>query len=294
MASFCSGCGFPENAGVAFCPNCGTRQQGATSAAVPPQPVPPPLVAPAKAGSGLKILLALVVFMGVAGIAAIGGLYYMAHRVKEAVIDKAKSYGVDLPSTAPAHSSATPRQVPKGCGVLSASEVSGLIGQPIERAEPQSNGCAYFGPAGLSAKLADQLGSSTFDKMKTPGSGVKEPEIANALMQLGDSAQNGAGIENSYGETPLLWLIFDEDGKPQMTALSMSKALFNGIGKAAGDTEGPMGADIPGLGDRAIRLQRLGLNVLKGDLLVRIMAGPVPDPDSKTLAVARAVLKKLD
>lgn len=294
MASFCSGCGFPQNAGVAFCPNCGARQQAAASAAPAPQPVPQVVVAaPAKSGSGLKIVLALVALFAVAGIAAIGGLFYMAHRVKEAVVDKAKAYSVELPSTT-TPSSATPRHIPKGCGVLSASEVSGLIGQPIERAEPQSNGCAYFGPAGLSAKLADQLGSSTFDKLKAPGSTVKEPDIANALMQMGDSAQNGAGIENSHGEMPLLTLIFDADGKGQMTALTMSKALFNGIGKAAGEKEGPMGADIPGLGDRAVRLQRLGLNVLKGDLLVRIWAGPVSDPDSKTVAVARAILNKLD
>jgi hypothetical protein len=250
--------------------------------------------APAKSGSGLKIVLALLAFFAIAGTAVVGGLFYMAHRVKEAVVDKAKAYGVELPTTTTERSSATPRHIPKGCGVLSASEVSSLIGQPIERAEPQSNGCAYFGPAGLSAKLADQLGSNTFDKMRTPGSNVKEPDIANALMQLGDSAQGGAGIENGHGETPLMWLILDEDGKGQMTALAMSKALFNGIGKAAGDKEGVMGADIPGLGDRAVRLQRLGLNVLKGDLLVRIMAGPVSDPDAKTVAVARAVLDKLN
>ena len=293
MASFCSGCGFPQNAGVAFCANCGARQQAAASAAPAPQAVPPMMAAaPAKSGSGLKIVLALLAFFAIAGIAVVGGVLYTAHRVKEAVVDKAKAYGVELPSTTE-HSSATPRHIPKGCGVLSASEVSRLIGQPIERAEPQSNGCAYFGPAGLSAKLADQLSSSTFDKMKTPGSDVKEPDIANALMQLGDSAQGGA-LENSHGEMPLIWLMFDADGKGAMMGLTMTKAFFNGIGKAASDKEGVMGADIPGLGDRAVRLQRLGLSVLKGDLLVRIMAGPVSDPDSKTVAVARAVLNKLN
>lgn len=293
MASFCSGCGFPQNAGVAFCPNCGARQQAASSAVPAPQPVPQVMVAaPAKSGSGLKIVLALLAFIAVAGIAVIGGVLYMAHRVKEAVVGKAKAYGVELPSTTE-HSSATPRHIPKGCAVLSAAEVSSLVGQPIERAEQQSNGCAYFGPAGLSAKLTDQLSSSTFDKMKTPGSGVKEPDIANAVMQLGNSAQGGA-LENSHGEMPLIWLMFDADGKGAMMGLTMTKAFFNGVGKAASDKEGVMGADIPGLGDRAVRLQGLGLNVLKGDLLVRVMAGPVSDPDSKTVAVARAVLNRLN
>ena len=178
--------------------------------------------------------------------------------------------------------------------MLSAAEVSSLVGQPIERAEPQSNGCAYFGPAGLSAKLADQLSSSTFDKMKTPGSDVKEPDIANALMQVGNSVQSGAAIDNSHGEAPLLLLFFDADGKGAMMGLTMTKAFFNGIGKAASDKEGVMGAEVPGLGDRAVRLQALGLNVLKGDLLVRVIAGPVSDPDAKTVAVAHAVLNKLN
>jgi len=219
----------------------------------------------------------------------------MAHRVKEAVIDKAKTYGVELPSTTSATSSSTPRRLPKHCEVLSAPEVSNLVGQPIERAEPQSNGCAYFGPAGLAAQLAQQLSSDTFQKLKTPGSEVKEPEIANALAQLGDSMQSGnQGLENSHGEMPMLMVFFDPDGRGAMTAMTMSKALFNGIGKAAGEKEGPMGADIPGLGDRAVRLQRLGLSVLKGDLMIRVIAGPVSDPDTRTVEVARAILKKLD
>jgi len=50
---------------------------------------------------------------------------------------------------------------------------------------------------------------------------------------------------------------------------------------------------IPGLGDRAVRLPKLGLNVLQGETLVRVVAGPVPHAKEKTIEIARVVLKKL-
>jgi len=55
----------------------------------------------------------------------------------------------------------------------------------------------------------------------------------------------------------LSFTIDGSDGRPQMTALTATKAIFGGIGKDEnGGTQG-FGADIPGLGDRAVRLQRL-------------------------------------
>ena len=54
-----------------------------------------------------------------------------------------------------------------------------------------------------------------------------------------------------------------------------------------------MTAEVPGLGDRALRLPKLGLNVLKGEVLIRIIPGPVPDAETKSVNVARAVLAKL-
>jgi len=50
---------------------------------------------------------------------------------------------------------------------------------------------------------------------------------------------------------------------------------------------------IPGLGDRAVRLPKMGLNVLPGETLVRVIVGPVPDAKAKTIEIAREVLKKL-
>jgi hypothetical protein len=78
-----------------------------------------------------------------------------------------------------------------------------------------------------------------------------------------------------------------------MTALTATKAIFGGIGKAASDGKEGFGADIPGLGDRAVRLANLGLNVLQGNTLIRLVPGPVPDANTKSIAIARTILPKL-
>jgi hypothetical protein len=37
----------------------------------------------------------------------------------------------------------------------------------------------------------------------------------------------------------------------------------------------------------------MGLNVLKGETLIRIIPGPIPEANAKTIDVARAVLEKM-
>ena len=102
-------------------------------------------------------------------------------------------------------------------------------------------------------------------------------------------AQSGDGTKG--GEVPLLIFLLDPDGRPQMTAVAATKGIFGGIGSASG--AGGLGAEIPNLGDRAIRLDPIGLNVLKGDTLIRVIVGPVPDANDKSVAIARAVLPRI-
>jgi hypothetical protein len=75
------------------------------------------------------------------------------------------------------------------------------------------------------------------------------------------------------------------DGPAQMTAILAGKALLSGLKGAA--------EEIPGLGDRAVRLGNLGLNVLKGDTLIRILPGPVPDANGKCILLARTMLPRM-
>jgi len=90
MANFCRNCGAPLGVNFAFCPQCRTP-----AAAAPPAA---PIAPVAQSGSGMKILLVILCVLAVGGVAVVGGLFYVAHRVKQAVVAKASEYGVDLPS----------------------------------------------------------------------------------------------------------------------------------------------------------------------------------------------------
>lgn len=174
-----------------------------------------------------------------------------------------------------------------------------MLGEPVERIEDQGGTCLYYGPAGLSGKLAQEGTADLLKQMQKPGAQVNGNDVADSLSKLvgGLAAAGAAGTGDaagSSGDVPLLTLVVDgEDGKPQMTALTASKAIFGGIAKGATDGKEGFGADIPGLGDRAVRLANLGLNVLQGNTLIRLIAGPVPDANTKTITIARTILPKL-
>jgi hypothetical protein len=256
-------------------------------------PMAPPM-APTKSSSGLKILVALLVILFVGGIAVVGGMIYVAHRVKEAVVEKAKDLGVELPASTAHTSSATPARIPKPCDVLSNQEVSSLIGQPIEHSEPMDQGCLFIGPAGLAAKLAQENAAGQVKQAEGPGGKVNPGEMATAMEQVMTTSGAAQGITGSGGEAPLLMLTLNPDGKSAVAAMSIANGIFGGIAQAASGGKASMGFDeVPGLGDRAIRTPKLGLTVLKGDLAIGVIPGPLPDANPKCISVARAVLAKL-
>ena len=171
-----------------------------------------------------------------------------------------------------------------------------MLGEPIDHIEDQGGTCLYYGPAGLSGKLAKEGMSELMKRAQQPGAQPNGNDVVDSMSKImnGLAAQQGAeapGAKN--GDVPLLTFLVDGDGRPQMTALTATKALFNGIGKAASDGKEGFGAEIPGLGDKAVRMANLGLNVLQGDTMIRLIPGPVPDANEKTIAIARAILPKL-
>ena len=85
----------------------------------------------------------------------------------------------------------------------------------------------------------------------------------------------------------------DPDGRAQMTALTASGAIFGGIYKAAEAKGMAFGGEVPNLGDKAVRLPKLGLNVLQGEILIRVIPGPFPDSDKKAIEIARIVLPRI-
>ena len=289
MANFCSNCRFPLAASASFCPQCGSPQ----TVGHPPAPAPVAVAAAKNGGSGLKIVMIVVVCLAALGIGAIAAGYYAVHKVKQAVFAKAESYGVDLKSIpSPVPSSTSFRaKVFKPCEILSKSEASALLGEPIERSTMMDQACLYFGPPGLAEKLATEGTSAMMDQAKA-GAQLNGGDVADTVTKmLGAATANSGQNGIPGGEAPLLTFLVDPDGRAQMTAVAASKSIFGGIGKASGG--GGLGADIPNLGDRAIRLGPLGLNVLKGNTVIRIVMGPVPHANDKSVAIARAVLPRV-
>jgi len=288
MAGFCSNCGFPLGANSAFCANCGTRQSGTVGAPGPAAQIQqPPAPVVAKSGSGFKIVAIVLVCFVAAGILAVGAVLYAVHRVKQAVVEKAASYGVDLHTSPSSASSVSKARHVSACQLLSKDEAAQLLGEPMERTEDQSSSCLYFGPPGLAEKLAREAAADTMKRAQAPGSDVGGGEVADTMTRLLGSV--AAAQQPGGGDAPLLTLVVDwTDGKAQMTAMSILNAGVSRSEAVKGGT-----ADIPNLGDRAIRLGNLGLNVLKGDAIIRIVPGPVPSANDKVIAVARAVLPRV-
>jgi hypothetical protein len=299
MAGYCSNCGRPLGANSKFCTQCGAQQAIGNAPPAPQMSAPPLSPAPQRSqapSSALKIVMVVLVCLGVLGAAAIGGVWYLAHRVKEAVVEKAQENGIDLNSiTTPTKTSSNRHQTHKSCELLSKEEASSLLGEPIERTEYQDAECMYYGPPGLSAKLAGDQASDVYKRAQAPGSKVGAADMATAMDQLANNLGAAAGQTGSGGDLPLLMLTIEEDGKGAMMGLNASAALIGGIAHAA-DPEGhstSVGGQIKGLGDQAVRLPKLGLHVLQGDTVIGIIAGPVPGADAKTIDIARLVLKRL-
>lgn len=313
MATFCGNCGSPLGVNAAFCPQCGNAVGNRPNpASAPPAPAYVSPVAPAaKGSSALKIVIVILCCLAVGGVAVVGGLFYLAHRVKQAVVQKAQENGVDLRSLGSSETdSAANRRLPKACDLLSKEDVSRLIGQPIERAEVKEAECEYYGPLGLSAKLAEQEASDELNRPKSPGADARTNgiELQRMLNRLGAQAGNTeAGPAGSDGELPLLVLGLSPDGKATMNALNITKGIFGlasdavarqqgGNGEAANIKSGAdvfVGTDLPGLGDKAMWTPKSGLYVLQGNTLIKVNPGVFPDFKAKTIAVARAVLPKV-
>jgi hypothetical protein len=276
MANFCRNCGAPLGANFAFCPQCRTPAAGGVN---PMAAAGAPLAPAAKSGAGMKILLVILCVLAVGGVAVVGGLFYVAHRVKQAVAAKASEYGVELPSRGTGSSAASIELFRHPCDLLTKEEAASLLGEPIDRTEVRSGSCLYYGPVGLSARLGKESMSTMVNK---PNASTDGAEVADTVDRFLKSA---AAQADANGDYPLVTVMVLEDGRAQMAAISAGKALFSGL-KGAGE-------EIPGLGDRSIRLANMGLNVLKGDILIRILPGPVPGANRKCVALARVMLPRM-
>ena len=214
MPGFCGNCGSPIAPGVRFCSKCGAAIPGAAAEpaiAAAPAPAPPPVAAaapyapppvPAKGGgSALKIILIIVAVFVFLMLLVAGGCFYVAYRVKQ----KAHEFSQEMGTNAPAY---TGKRDP--C-VLSSSEVSAILRQPVQAAQPRGDSaCEYqYGSGGdhrldveftwkggvMAMKLAHGVqsisGVQTFTTV--PGLGDEAylaPDGSGLMMRKGDVMVN--------------------------------------------------------------------------------------------------------
>ena len=216
MPGFCGNCGSPIAPGVRFCSKCGAAIPGAAAPpaiAATPAPAPPPVAvaaaapyappaAAAKGGSSaLKIILIIVAVFVFLMLLVAGGCVYLAYRVKQ----KAHEISLQMGTNAPAY---TGNRNP--C-LLSASEVSGILRQPVQAAESRGDSaCEYqYGSGGdhrldveftwkggvMAMKLAHGVqsisGVSTFTTVPNVGDeAYLTPDSSGLMMRKGDVMVN--------------------------------------------------------------------------------------------------------
>lgn len=302
MPGFCANCGFPMESSVSFCSRCGARQPGAPNAPAPPQqqqpqqqPYPQMMPPPqqqqqqqqypprpaSKSNLGTIIICVVVGFCALAGLGIFAAVRFLHHE-KEVVVAKAAAYGIDL-SSHPSKTSATSGQSSKACELVPKELAAQILGEPIDHAHPakdEAGTCLYYGPPGLNAKLAKEQADKAAKEVQAGNPPPNIPDLAKVLTGVVQAERDG-------DEAPMLiFLVSRGDGHQQMMALEANKAIF-------GQIPGGVLVDVPGVGDRAIRAANLGLNVLKGDTIMRIITSPMPDANNKEIALARAVLPKI-
>jgi hypothetical protein len=139
MATFCASCGSVLADGTRFCEKCGAAVTGPPGVGAPagtpapgrPGPAPG---APSGSSTAVKIIIAILAVIMFFVLLLAGGCFYFAYRVRQKTHEFTKSMQNVTPYAG--------RREP--CAMLSASEASDALGQPVSSAEPAgSTACRY-------------------------------------------------------------------------------------------------------------------------------------------------------
>jgi hypothetical protein len=275
--AFCNGCGAPltnSTAPVESAPSSSYRpvaEQTAYAATPPVQPYvqtgqnapprtyPPPAASaqPTTSGSGLKILLIVLCVLAIGGLAVMGGLFYIGHKVVSKIKDKAAEAGI---STSDLNK---PASVSHGdvCRFLSKSDVGKAIGVTITETRSIENGCEYMArgtAANMTSKhlaaMTGQRGAdkATQDKFQKFAQGVFDAQQKNAE----------AADPNGTGDTTVLAVSLDDNSAREQ--MKLNSKVLGAFGAAGGSS------NLEGIGDEAFVAADGMMFVRKADTLVRI------------------------
>lgn len=226
----------------------------------------------------LAIVLIIVGFFVVMGIAGIVGVVYVSHRVKQRFHEIQEQ---SRPTEAESAASARARRVTDVCALLPDADVSQAIGIPIVRSlSRNTKTCTYYAEGVASDFLAKKMAQQHQTDMT--------PEQQKKMQSIISGFSKNLGSDESAspnGQTPVLVVtLAPRGGKFQM---GLMKPIFNSMG-AIGQMN-----EIHGLGDEAISASDSLLVVRKGDAVITFAYNYLVDGTPKAEILAREVLGQL-
>jgi hypothetical protein len=235
----------------------------------------------------LKFGIAAIVIIFVGGALAMGGIFYVAHRVSQKIHEVTGGLigsGTDSNASAATRSDAgSDRGTGDACRMLSKEDVSRGIGVEIIRAEPTDNGCSYI----AHGDQADMTARHTTAMMASRGADKKTQQmiqtISGGMFKVFQSESKEAPTGNP-GEVMVFGFGIDRNAAEMQMRLN-AKMLGN---------LGPNGAEgIPDIGDQAFASGDSMLMVRKGNNLVRIMYMTCPCNTDAVKPLARKIADAL-
>jgi hypothetical protein len=322
MSKFCGSCGSPLNEGKKFCGKCGAAssspEQPAASPAQPtytPEPPVTPIAAPARSNTLLKVGVALVAIIFVGGVAAVGVVYYVVHKVKEKVQAVAHQVEGETPSSASGSLASLVQKAAatadskgddgsgfKGdpCRFLSKEDVSRAAGIEIIRAEAQDSGCNYIAKGDPADMVSKHMTSMVSSQAKSNGSAPTAQQqkmmqqITGAFFKQQESSDKDLSKQAATGEVPILSVSFSS-GNAEME-MKLNRMAFNHLkaGNADGKTTDQLASgDLDGIGDEAYEMGGTGLIVRKGQTVARFMFPYCPCDANAIKPLASSLANKL-
>lgn len=311
MSKFCGTCGSPLSDAQKFCGKCGSASQ-------PPQQAPAPAVAqtsappapaaytqvaqpqlvgaaspaPTQSNALLKIGVVAVAIIFVGGIAALGAVYYVAHKVKEkaqtaarqALAERASSSPGGLAdllqkATASASSNDADSERFKGdpCRFLSKEDVSRAAGIEIVRTEAKDAGCSYFAKGDPADMASRHMTAMVASQAKSNGSNPTSDEtkmmqqITGAFFKQQESSDKRFAKVVATGEVLVLTVSFST-GNADLE-MKMNRAAFGRLsgGNDGKTTDQKASGDLDGIGDDAYEMGGSGFIFRRGQTVVHMM-----------------------
>ena len=223
--------------------------------------VPPSYPAVAKkSGSGLKIVIAILVVLFIGAVAVMGALFYVGHRVVNKIKTEAAEKGLSMHGDESGPETASAVSHTDYCALLSKDDVSAAVGVPIVATRNSDEGCEYMAHGTSSDMTARHMSAMMAARGADSETQDKIHQMAGSFFKS-EQEEHKEAASDANGNVPVVVFSIDTSGAREQMKLN-SKVL--GVLGPGGSTP------ISGIGDEAFDSAGAMMFVRKGDKLIRI------------------------